>query len=502
MKLWQQPWTRSFRLRLALAFVLAVAGLLAAYGSAVAWKLERVSSERVEHRLRTVAARWVPDALRGMDPVRLEGAGDENSRGVRLATLRTDGASGTRIGDWPEGLRVRWEEWIRAEGFSLVSLLPPEPVQAGEAPVLGRRTVLSEPLPPRELAKLVSREWQVDGTTWAMVCGRMNNLFVGLAYDLTGEAETARSLARAQLRYFLIAMVPVGLLAWIFATRALRPVRRLAATMREVTGENLDARLPEESAAAEFRDLIAVYNAMILRLSRSFQQTARFSSDAAHELKTPLAVLQGELVEALEAEEAGSARQQRFSSMLEEVQRLKGITDRLLLLARADAGSLVRQRTVVELRPILEEMLEDLTVTSPGLTLSSALQRVGVAGDPVLLRQGLFNLLANAAKYNRPDGWITVRLFESSGGRRREVRLEVENAGEPIPEAAQAHLFERFFRADTARSRLIDGFGLGLSLTREIARAHEGELDLVRSDARGTLFRLSLPAVALESSGA
>lgn len=493
----------SFRLRLTLLLTVAVALLLGAYGYAVSRKLERVSVNRVEDRLRRVAARWAPDALRGIDPLRLQNGGGEEVRGIRLASVWIDGTWNNDVGVWPLALQERLTRWVREEGFELVSLMPPElPGADGDAVVLGRRTVLSEPLKGRELGKFVFHQWQVEGVPWAVLCARLNNRFIALAYNLVEEQATARSLTEVQLIYFVVAVVPILALAWIFATRALRPVHTLAATMREISARNLRAQLPDEDAVAEFRDLIRVFNEMVVRLERSFRQASRFSSDAAHELRTPLTVLQGELEAAMVAEETGSETQQKLSSMLEEVQRLKGITDRLLLLARADAGSLLQRRTAVELRPLVDEVLEDLEATSPELELRHTLDRIAVEGDPVLLRQAVFNLLSNAAKYNRPEGWIAVQLRESSGRGRRWGVLEVENAAEPISAEAQEHLFDRFFRADSARSRIVDGFGLGLSLTREIARAHGGDLELVRSDEAGTAFRLTLPAMAIESLGA
>lgn len=502
MKPIRRRWMRSFRLRLALLLVVAVASLLAAYGIAVARKMEQVSSARVETRMRAVAARWAPEALRGFQLVRWPDGDAEIAREIKLASLDENGTWRAHGGAWPENLRAEWQSWVRTDGFGLVSLLPPERPPETASPVLGRRVGVAEPLAPTEVEKFRFQQWSVEGVPWAVLNGRMNNRFFGLAYDLRDERTAAHSLTRAQLAYFLVAMVPLGALAWIFASRAFRPVHDLAGTMREISGKNLGPRLDENTVAAEFEDLIQVFNEMLRRLERSFQQTARFSADAAHELKTPLAVLQGELEEALAGEEAGSPAQRQFSSMLEEVQRLKGITERLLLLARADAGSLLRERLPVELRPLLEEVLEDVEATSPELVFESDLERMATVGDLVLLRQAVFNLLLNAAKYNRPEGWIRVRLFERESRGRRWATLEVENAGDPIPRAAQGQLFERFYRTDEARNRAIPGFGLGLSLSREIARAHGGELVLLRSDGAGTCFRMKLPALGLEAAGA
>jgi signal transduction histidine kinase len=234
---------------------------------------------------------------------------------------------------------------------------------------------------------------------------------------------------------------------------------------------------------------------MMDRLEASFRQATRFSADASHELKTPLAIMQGELENALQAAASGSAEQQLFSTLLEETQRLKTITRSLLLLAQADAGQLKLALEPMDLSAELEAMLEDARVLAAELplTFETYLQPdLRVPGDRALLHLAMFNLINNAIKYNVSDGRIELRL-ESE---RDKTIFTIGNTGPGIPAGDQAKVFERFFRVDQANSPRVDGIGLGLSLAREIVRAHGGELSLRESRAGWTCFVLNLPRAA------
>jgi signal transduction histidine kinase len=229
---------------------------------------------------------------------------------------------------------------------------------------------------------------------------------------------------------------------------------------------------------------------MMDRLERSFDQATRFSADAAHELKTPLAVLQGEIEAALHAAPEGSAEQRAFGALLDEVQRLKAITEKLLLLSRADAGTLRLQRQPTDLSAAVRMMCEDAEVLAPEMEVTCEVAGgLQVHADPDLLDRVLHNLLSNAIKHNRPDGAVQITLTAEGG----EARLTVANTGPEIPPDDRERIFDRFHRVDRSRDRRVEGAGLGLSLSREIVRAHDGDLTLVSSDRRQTVFALTLP---------
>ncbi len=288
------------------------------------------------------------------------------------------------------------------------------------------------------------------------------------------------------------ALFLVGLGGWVVAGRALRPLKTIAETAERVTAHGLGQRIPESSDSPEAARLIQVLNRMMDRLEASFRQATRFSADASHELKTPLTVMQGELENALQAAAPGSGEQQVFTNLLEETQRLKAITRSLLLLAQADAGQLKLTLEPVNLAAELNSMIEDARVLAADsrLTLDTQVQpQLGLSADCALLHTALFNLICNAIKYNRSDGRVSVTA-ERSGD---QIAFTLCNTGPGIPPEEQPLVFDRFYRG-TRTGSSVDGIGLGLSLAREIIRAHGGELTLQESRPGWTVFAATLPA--------
>lgn len=305
----------------------------------------------------------------------------------------------------------------------------------------------------------------------------------------------------AVIRNIFVISIPGVLLlvaggAWAVAGSSLRPVRRLTGVIATVTASGLEQRVPIGTTDIEFVELIQVFNQMLERLERSFKQSSRFSADAAHELKTPLAILQGELERTLQQAEPGSEVQQSLSNLLDEVRRLSGIVRKLLLLSLADAGQMAIQRSEVDLSRLLRELLEDIELLAPELEVQSAIaDHLWVKGDRDLLVQVLQNLISNAIKYNLPNGWIRV------AGQRQgaAVAITVSNSSKGIPQSDRSRIFDRFHRGDPARTRKVEGIGLGLSLAREIVRAHQGNLTLDPDLPGQTSFTLMLPAIGLSA---
>ncbi|MFQ4137960.1 ATP-binding protein [Nodosilinea sp. PGN35] len=278
--------------------------------------------------------------------------------------------------------------------------------------------------------------------------------------------------------------------SWAIAGQALRPVRQLSQSISQVTAQGLHQRVPADSDP-EFAPLIAAFNAMLERLERSFQQASRFSGDAAHELKTPLTILQGELERAIQQVETGSAAQQTLSQLLDQVRHLSGIVRKLLLLSLADAGQMSIQRQPVDFTALVHDQLEDLSLLAPELAVSAEIEPgLAVMGDRDLLAQVVQNLITNAAKYNLPQGWVRVLARRAQA----QVQLTLTNATFPLTALETSRLFDRFYRGDPARTRETEGLGLGLSLAREIARAHGGDLLLTPSPAGEARFDLHLPS--------
>ena len=315
-------------------------------------------------------------------------------------------------------------------------------------------------------------------------------IVIGLSEETT-QAEITH-LRRSFLFSLPVALALVAAGGWIVAGRALRPLRVIADTAASVTSRGLDQRIPISAEDPEIVRLTTMLNGMMGRLEESFHQATRFSADASHELKTPLAIMRGELENALQAAESGSPEQQVFSGLLEETQRLASITRSLMLLSRADAGQLTPALEPVDLTALLREILEDTAVLAEAAEIElqvESLPNVTVSGDAVLLRTAMLNLLTNAVKYNQPGGTIRVSLEVLAS----TALLRIGNSGPGIPTEDQPRIFRRFHRADRGRGRRIDGIGLGLSLTREILIAHQGTVELMESSPNWTRFEFRLP---------
>jgi heavy metal sensor kinase len=297
-----------------------------------------------------------------------------------------------------------------------------------------------------------------------------------------------------------VALLLVGLAGWVIGGRALHPLNAIAETAERVTAHGLSQRIPESHQSPEVRRVVVVLNRMMDRLERSFQQATRFSADASHELKTPLAVMQGELELRLQAAPAGSAEQRLCGDLLEQVQRLKTITRSLLLLAQADAGQLKLARETVDLSRELDSLVEDARVLAGEKDLQFDIQimpEIRVEADRALLRTALMNLVGNAIKYVDRAGRIRITLT----ARHEQVVLTVGNTGAGIPAEEQEKIFDRFHRVHREGEPATEGLGLGLSLAREIIRAHHGEVVLEESRPGWTSFRIELGPLQRDLAG-
>lgn len=241
----------------------------------------------------------------------------------------------------------------------------------------------------------------------------------------------------------------------------------------------------------EFEKLVLVFEDLCFRLNESFTKARRFASDASHELRTPLTILRGNTEQLIHDLPVGSELQVRVRNMGDEVERLIDITEKLLLLSRADANSLGQTFTTVDLSELLTQLITpDHDDDQPLLTLTHQIQP-GLAWhcDKTLAVQLIHNLFENAQKYNLERGWIHVTL---TGGQGR-FQLTMENPCLDIPPDLSDHAFERFYRGDASRARQIDGLGLGLSICSEIAKIHQGNLSLRVTDKNTVLTTLTAP---------
>jgi len=308
----------------------------------------------------------------------------------------------------------------------------------------------------------------------------------------------AAEAARVRFLYVLAVLAPLGLGVaaaggWALARRALAPVDAMVEAARRIGAEDLSQRLAARAPTDELGRLAGVLNDMLGRLQRSFEAVQQFSADAAHELRTPLTILKGEIEVALRLSPGEAEYRRVLHSCLEEVDRLHGLVQDMLFLARSDSGHLRPDGLAIDISEVTSEVggalraLADardirLSVTAdPGLW---------VAGSRSMLFRLVFNLGENAIAYTPAGGAVDVEL-------RREqdrARLTVRDTGPGIAAAERPLIFDRFYRGDPARER--GGTGLGLALVKSIVSLHQGTIAVDSPASGGTSFRVELPLVA------
>jgi len=292
----------------------------------------------------------------------------------------------------------------------------------------------------------------------------------------------------------LLLMASVGL-AYMIAGRAFRPVGHMINEMKAITdGRSLHRRLPIDDANEEMARLGITLNEMMERLEKSFSALRRFTADASHELKTPLAVLRADVERSMSGASTRAERMVALEEALHETTRMADLVESLLTLARADEGRFDLHRERVELEPLAREVFETATILAEpaGLTVSMAEPaRVSVFGDRARLRQLFLNLTTNAIKYTPRGGSVEISLIMYE----HTAAFSVRDTGIGISASDLPHIFERFYRADRARSRGTErsGFGLGLAISQWIAEAHGGTISVRSRYGRGSTFTVTLP---------
>jgi heavy metal sensor kinase len=301
-------------------------------------------------------------------------------------------------------------------------------------------------------------------------------------------------LGRLRLILFLALPVAVALSgaagAWL-AGRTLRPVDRMAASARAVSPENLQVRLPVPATRDELSRLATTFNGMLERIEQGFSFHRQFWEDVAHELKTPLAIMKGEIEVALKTGAGAEEARAVLESNLEEVERLIRLIERMLTLARLDRGGAPLETAEIDLAALAGRAVEDFRTTAEdkGLRLRfEAPAAAPVRGDEARLRGLLAILLDNAVKFTPAGGTIGVAVAAAGG----EVRLAVSDTGPGIADEDLPRIFDRFTRP--GRTGEGGGFGLGLSIAKAVAEGHGGRIEVRSRPGAGSTFTVLLPA--------
>lgn len=290
------------------------------------------------------------------------------------------------------------------------------------------------------------------------------------------------------------AAVPLFLLAlggWWLTRRALRPLHALTEAAGRINAGNLQERIPVSGRGDEVDRLTEVINDTTARLAASFGRIREFTLHASHELKTPLAILRADFGELIDEPGRSEADRERFSSHLDEIERLTRIVNGLTLLTRADAQQITLERETITLDPLVREAAENTQALAEPRGVNvvvESLDAASITGDRHRLRQLLLILCDNAVKYNHTGGEVVFRLTSSKD----QAVVAIRNTGPGIPADEQPRVFERFYRGSSAQADDVEGCGLGLSIASWIARQHGGTLTFTSVPER-TEFVVTLP---------
>jgi heavy metal sensor kinase len=321
---------------------------------------------------------------------------------------------------------------------------------------------------------------------------RAREYLVQVGVSLT-TMDAALSRHRDLLLWLLPAALAVAALAsWWLSRFALRPLTVLASAAREIDVRTLERRVPTRGVHDELEDVAVSFNDTLARLEHSVGEMRQFSAALAHELRTPLAALRGEIELALRDSGRDEAARATLASQIEELDRLARLIDQMLTLARAESGQIRLTFAPVDVGELAASLVEQLEPVAQARTIDLRCERSGtvvVNGDVGWLQRLLLNLLDNAIKFTKEGGHVVLRVSRDAG----RARIDVRDTGIGMSSEVMPHVFERFFQADPARSSGNDGAGVGLSLVKWIVDRHQGTIAVDSRVGEGSTFTVLLP---------
>lgn len=380
-----------------------------------------------------------------------------------------------------------------------------------------------EPLPPNAPAKAARRQILLSNSfqRFLMTSMQSERLFGHIAVTEAGYRAFAQRFSAKGKSYRLVILqslhsqeemmeeagtvfawlIPVAILlasggGYFLARKSLAPVVAMSSQAGHIGAENLHERLAVQNEKDELGHLARSFNRLLDRLSESFDRQRRFMADASHELRTPVAILRGESEVALSQQERSPEEyRESLDVMHHEAERLTRIVEDLFTLTRADAGQYPLKPSDFYLDELVAECVHSARTLAQAKKISLTFEAASespIHADETLVRRMLLNLLDNAIKYTPDLGRVTVSCQRNG----KEYAVNIADTGIGIPQELRPRIFERFFRADKARSRAENdggGAGLGLAISRWIAEAHHGRLELTRCDSTGSTFSAYLP---------
>ena len=484
---------RTIRGRLSFWYTVALTATVVVFGSALYLERRQSSVRELDQRLALeadFARRWLNESynvlstlVRPNDPQELQQGVAANFEGVRDLLLVFD----------RQGRTLYINDPVRQLNFAALERLASLPGPAPAAAAIGTSPLPGGEPPMRYVLLPVDEAGPEVGA-------------VVVAAGLSAVAFGPADLLRSMMLVVPLILLASGVLGWFLAGRAIRPVEQLMDEVQEVTdGRSLHRRVLVPTSGDELARLAVTLNEMFSRLEQSFSQLRRFTADASHELKTPLTVLRAGVERSLVHPGTPSEVLEALDVTLEQLNQLNELVDSLLMLARADEGRAPLAVEEEDLRALVIDVGEtaEMLAEQHGLVAKVVVpdHPVRVPVDAHRMHQLLLNLVTNAVKYTPAGGSVEVLLEEAEDG--GEVRLVVRDTGIGIASVDLPHIFDRFWRADPARSRTGDrpGVGLGLAITKWIAEAHGGTIAVRSRPGRGTSFIVTLPRVGGGGAG-
>ena len=349
-----------------------------------------------------------------------------------------------------------------------------------DLPNLPDDTIVSVPTGGVPL-RVLSRRGEIAGNPVVIQVGRSEAAMRG----------QIRTVALILLLGLPLAVATAGLGGYALARGALAPIERMTERAETITAERLSDRLPVSNPDNEMGRLATVFNATLARLQESFDQMRRFTADVSHELRTPLTAIRSVGEVGLRGRRDKGEYRAIIGSMLEEVDRLAGLVDRLLTLSRAETGQAALSIEAIGLKDLADGVVADLTVLAEEKSQQVVIEAHGSPrglGDRLMVRQALINLVDNAIKFGPAGSGIVIRVGESQAS----AVVDVIDRGPGVPAAARDHIFDRFFRAGSGATD-VTGTGLGLSIAKSAVETTGGTLTLEQSSEQGSTFRITLP---------
>jgi two-component system heavy metal sensor histidine kinase CusS len=333
--------------------------------------------------------------------------------------------------------------------------------------------------------------WTLGGQSYRGIAAELpTGVIVAVATDIAHHQAFMRSFLQTLWLFVAGAAALVGFLGWAVARRGLQPLRAMRDQTQGVTAQQLSHRLPVASFPVELAELAQSLNDMLARLEEAFLRLSDFSSDIAHELRTPVSNLMTQTQVALSRARSADEYRTILESNAEEYEHMARMISDMLLLAKADNGLVVPHRETLQLATEARALFDYYDAVAEDKGLHLVLEgEAQVDADRLMLRRALGNLLSNAVRHASNNTTIVLRLQT----RPDAVHISLENTGEAIAPDNLERVFDRFYRVDPARQRSSEGTGLGLAITRSIVVAHGGTIS-VTSTGAVTCFTISLPA--------